>query len=91
MARRLPKGRIRLNPNVVWAQLNRRNMTQNELARAAGITTGYLSQLMGGTRSPSPPVQTRLMEELGIEDPEALFTQDGESGGEADTSEPASL
>ena len=52
MKRRQPASRVKLNPVAVWEQLNRRNMTQNDLARAAGITSGYLSLLMSGKRFP---------------------------------------
>ncbi len=75
MASSRPEPRARLNPDAVWAQLNRRNLAQNELARAAGITSGYLSQLMSGTRYPSAAVRTRLAEALGLEDRD-LFTLD---------------
>ena len=54
---RKSRPRVRLNPDAVWEHLSRRNMTQNELARAAGITSGHLSLLMNGKRSPSPRCQ----------------------------------
>ena len=40
--------RVTLNPAPVWAFLEEREMSQNELARLAGISPGYLSQLMSG-------------------------------------------
>lgn len=43
-------------------------MSQNELARRCGITSGYLSHMMNARRSPSPRVRRRLMEVLGVDD-----------------------
>ena len=53
--------------------LNRLNKTQNELAAMVGITSGYLSQLMTGTRSPSVEVRKGLQEVLDVPDFEDLF------------------
>ncbi|MDE2844994.1 MAG: helix-turn-helix transcriptional regulator [Chloroflexota bacterium] len=44
-----------------------------ELARRCGISRGYMSQLMRGERSPSPRVQRRLQEVLGVTDFHNLF------------------
>lgn len=73
MKRRRPASRVKLNPHAVWERLNRLNMTQNELARLAGITSGYLSQLMTGTRCPSAGLRKRLMEAQGVTRFEDLF------------------
>lgn len=60
-------------PDRVWELLNRLNMSQNELARMAGISSGYLSQLMSGTRCPSAEVRRKLMKTLGVTDFDDLF------------------
>ena len=73
MKRRQPSSRVRLNPDRVWELLNRLNMTQNELARQASISSGYLSQLMTGTRRPSAELRRRLMKALGVTRFEDLF------------------
>ncbi len=73
MKRRQPSSRVRLNPDRVWELLNRLNMTQNELARLSGISSGYLSQLMTGTRRPSAELRRRLMKALGVSRFEDLF------------------
>ena len=73
MKRRQPSSRVRLNPDRVWEFLNRLNMTQNELARQASISSGYLSQLMTGTRRPSAELRRRLMKALGVTRFEDLF------------------
>ena len=66
MKRRQPSSRVKLDHHKVWELLNRLNMTQNELARLVGTSSGYLSQLMSGTRCPSADIRKRLMEALGV-------------------------
>ncbi len=73
MTRRQPSSKVRLNPDRVWELLNRLNMSQNELAQLAGTSSGYLSQLMSGTRRPSAQLRKRLMEALGVTRFEDLF------------------
>ena len=73
MKRRQRACRVKLNPNAVWELLNRLNMTQNGLATMVGITSGYLSQLMTGTRSPSAEVRKRLQEVLEVPRFDDLF------------------
>ncbi len=73
MKRRQPACRVKLNPQVVWERLNRLNITQNRLAAMLGITSGYLSQLMTGTRSPSAEVRKRLQEVLEVPNFDDLF------------------
>ena len=76
MKRRQPSSRVKLNPHAVWELLNRLNMTQNELATRVGTSSGYLSQLMSGTRCPSADMRKRLMEvfsALGVTRFEDLF------------------
>lgn len=64
--------RVKLKRETAWEYLNRKNIAQNELARRADISTGYLSQLIGGTRSPSPELRETLQDLLGV-DFEDLF------------------
>ena len=73
MKRRQPSSRVKLNPDRVWEFLNRLNMSQNELARLAGISSGYLSQLMSGTRCPSAELRRKLMEVLRVTSFDDLF------------------
>ena len=44
----------------VWERMNAHDISQNEVARRAGISSGHLSQIMSGQRSPSPGVLKRL-------------------------------
>jgi transcriptional regulator with XRE-family HTH domain len=65
--------RTRLKTHNVQVILTRRCISQNNLARRLKVTKGYLSQLMAGTRFPSPDLRTRIMEELKV-DFDELFT-----------------
>ena len=56
-----------LKPRAVWERLNRLNMTQNELACLAGISSGYLSQMMTGKRHPGPETRRHLLQALAAE------------------------
>lgn len=73
MKRRRPASRVKLNPARVWELLNRRHLSQNELAALVGTSSGYLSQLICGTRSPSAEMRRRLVDVLGVDDFEELF------------------
>ena len=72
MNRRQPP-RVRLDPQKVWALLNRLNMTQNELARLLDTSSSYLSQLMSGKRRPSAAFRKKLMDVLDVTDFDDLF------------------
>ncbi|MCY4618762.1 MAG: helix-turn-helix transcriptional regulator [Chloroflexi bacterium] len=73
MRQRPTPPRVMLKPEPVWEQISRRNMSQNELALRAEISSGYLSQLICGRKSPSPGVRKRLQAALGISRFEELF------------------
>ena len=73
MSARRASPRVKLKPEPLWERINRRNMTQNELARRAEISSGYLSQLINGRKSPSAGVRQRLQAALEVERFEDLF------------------
>ena len=73
MKRRRPPSRVKLKPEAVWEPIQRRNISQNDLARLTNISSGYLSQLISGTRSPSAKVRKRLQSALEIQNFDALF------------------
>ena len=73
MSARRSRQRILLNAPALWKRLDLLNMTQNELARRAGVTSGYISLLVGGKRCPSPELRRRFMEILGVTDFHELF------------------
>ena len=52
--------KVRLNQTAVLRAIARRNMSQNMLAIRVGISSGYISQLMCGTRYPSPEVREKF-------------------------------
>ena len=66
-------GRWKLNPREVWDRLERLGLSQNDLARQAGVSSGYLSRLMNGTRCPSARTCHRLEEALGCQGFDGLF------------------
>ena len=74
MRRQRPvRPRVILNRDAVWALLDQLGIPQNELARRCGLSPGYLSLLMAGKRSPSPPTRRRLVQALGVSEFEDLF------------------
>ena len=72
--RRRPATRVILKASVVWELLDLLDISQNELARLAGISPSHLSYLMNGVRSPSPRVRRRLQQALGVDDFHRLFS-----------------
>ena len=88
--RRRPTSRVILNAAAVWELLDQLGISQNELARLAGISPSHLSYLMNGRRSPSPRVRRRLQQALGVDDFHQLFIivpvkHDCDGGGEKST------
>ena len=49
-----------LDQQAVWEQMDSLGVSQNEVARRAGISSGHLSQIMNGQRSPSAVVLRKL-------------------------------
>ncbi|WP_059280089.1 helix-turn-helix domain-containing protein [Dehalococcoides mccartyi] len=56
--------RVRMNQVAVLRAMAKRNMSQNMLAIRAGLSSGYISQIMCGTRTPSPAVRQKLQDVL---------------------------
>lgn len=56
--------RVKLNGLRVARLLAKKNMTQNALARQLGLSSGGLSLLINGRRSPSPEVRKRILRRL---------------------------
>ena len=73
MAGRRPVRKVLLRAGAVWDLLNRRNLSQNELARLLGVSSGHLSRLVNGRRCPSPGMRRRLMESLDCPEFDDLF------------------
>ncbi len=53
--------RVYINTDVVREKLIRSNLSQGCLAKRLGVCTGYMSQLLDGSRHPSAKVRKRLM------------------------------
>ena len=49
-----------IDREAVWDRMNAHGFSQNEVARRAGISSSYLSQIMNGRNNPSPDVLKRL-------------------------------
>ena len=45
-----------VDPQALWERMEAHGLSQNEVARRAGISVSYLSQIMNGQRTPSGPV-----------------------------------
>ena len=73
MNARRPSSRDLLNPEAVWRRLDRLKISQNQLAHRCGLSSGYMSQLVCGKRSPSSQVQKRIRKALGKPDLDDLF------------------
>lgn len=56
--------RVFLKNKQIKECLIRKNKSQNWLAFRLEISSGYLSQLMEGSRNPSPKIRQRLMDIL---------------------------
>lgn len=56
----MAKSKAKLRSDVVRAVLAESKMSQNALAKLIPVTSGYMSQLMNGTRHASPRIQTRI-------------------------------
>ncbi len=61
-----------IDPQVLWERMDAHGISQNEVARRVGISTGYLSQVMNGQRRPSAKVLRRLYDVLFAPSPSEL-------------------
>ena len=59
-ARVAPEQCAGIDREAVWERIRAHGISQNEVARRAGISSGHLSQIMNGNRIPSPGVLKRL-------------------------------
>ena len=61
-----------IDPQALWERMDAHGWSQNETARRAGISTGHLSQIINGQRTPSGDVLRRLHEVLFASSPAEL-------------------
>ena len=52
--------KVRLRTKFIKHKMLRKHLSQNCLAQMTGVSSGYMSQLMKGSRHPSPDVTRRL-------------------------------
>jgi transcriptional regulator with XRE-family HTH domain len=52
---------VKVNKLALLRAIARRNMSQNMLAIRVGSSSGYISQIMCGTRIPSPKMREKLL------------------------------
>lgn len=73
MKRKKPAYRARLDQRKAWALLNQLNISQNELARRSGRSSGFVSDLFNGRRCASPETRQQFMDVLDVTRFEDLF------------------
>ena len=56
--------KVKVNTRCLWDAVARQNLSQNEMAAKLGISKCYMSQVLSGTRCPSPKLRRRLLEVL---------------------------
>ena len=56
--------KVKLKTGMIRKHLARKNLSQNWLAKRLGTTSGYMSQLMQGIRTPSPAMRQRMLDTL---------------------------
>ncbi len=56
--------KVKINKATVEKEIARRNLSLNMLAIKAGISSGYISQLISGDRYPSPQLREKLQKAL---------------------------
>ena len=59
-ARVAPAKRTSVDQEAVWDRMDAHGFSQNEVARRAGVSSGYLSLIMSGKVNPSPDVLKKL-------------------------------
>ena len=65
---------VQLDTAALWDRLELLDRSQNWLAREAGMSQGYLSRLINEGRAPSEGIRRRMLEALGLDDFNQLFT-----------------
>ena len=55
---------VKVNALKVEKEIARRNLSKNMLAIKSGISSSYISQIISGTRYPSPKIREKLQQAL---------------------------
>lgn len=56
--------KVKLNSETLRRILARKNKSQNWFAKRIGTSSGYMSQLMNGSRNPSPKMREKILNTL---------------------------
>ena len=56
--------KTKVNEMALWDFMTKNNLSQKELAGRLGVSPGYVSQILCGTRHPSPQLRRRMLELL---------------------------
>lgn len=72
--------KVKVNSKGLWDAVARQNLTQNEMAAKLGISKCYMSQVLSGTRCPSPRLRRRMLEVLNPLTFDDLFIIEENSG-----------
>ena len=65
--------RVRVKAKAFWDYMERRSLSQNDLAKEVGLSPGYVSQMVNGRRSPSARTRRSLLEALGAVEFDDIF------------------
>jgi len=75
---------VELKRGVLQEHIARRNISQNNFAMQAKVSSGYIAQLLIGKRRPSGRVREKLMNASGLSFDD-LFSIDGEASSQKET------
>ena len=73
--------KVKIKRETIEIVLAKKNISQNKLALELGISNGYMSQLLNGTRFPSPKLRDKILKSLKGHSFEDLFLMDLKSNG----------
>lgn len=57
--------KVKVKGSDIERLLTKRNLSQNAFAERLGISSGYISQLMRGSRYPSAELRAKILRQLG--------------------------
>ncbi len=72
--------KVKVNSKGLWDAVARQNLSQNEMAVKLGISNCYMSQIVSGTRCPSPRLRRRMLDVLSPLTFDDLFIIEENSG-----------
>ena len=65
--------RVRIRTQRVYELLVQNNLSQNQLAQFVGVSSGYMSMILTGSRSASGATRQRIQEALGVTEFDEIF------------------